>query len=451
MSDGSQRSNFERAYALHLEGNYEQARELYEFEIARDPLNVSAVANLGTICAIERKFAAAIALDARAAQMSLDPINRANALSNLGINLRTIQQHDMALQVHEEAVKLAPRQAHILHAYALTLVALQRYQEAVRWFDESLLIDPHSAACRSDRAYAVLHCGDLQAGMRAHAARWLMLPKRHWAWESDIPQWRGEDIRGKTLLVHHEQGFGDTLMFFRYLFGIARSCGRLIVSVPSQLLYLIRSQKWPDNVDVIDFEEGRIASFHAPLMDAALYAGLSWDNIPSTPYIHAEPRGRLHEDGRKKVGIVWASGQTGYEVAYRKSAKLSEFLPLATMAGLRLISLQMGGAEKEIIEDGARSLVEDMSGAIRSFADTAEIIAELDLVVTIDSAVAHLAGAMGKPVFILLPYLPCWRWRDEGETTPWYPSARLFRQRYPNSWPDVMGRVVQAVAEFFKE
>jgi hypothetical protein len=335
----------------------------------------------------------------------------------------------------------------------LVLIDLGRLNEAIVFFDRALAIKPEKAEIAWDRGLAYLLKGDLVHGFKEYECRWNCPGMK--TWDFLQPVWDGSRIEGKTLLVHAEQGFGDAIQFMRYLPFVAGSSGATIVfQCQPELTSLLRKLEGVSRI-VVKGEQLPDFDFHIPLLSLPRIAGTTLETIPSAcPYLYAPPEADLSvprpEGTKLSVGIVWA-GDPRQKNNRNRSADFTRFLPLTALAGVTLYSLQKGERANDLltVEGGAR--VRDLGGAIRDFGGTAGIITQLDLVVTVDSAPAHLAGALGIPVWVLLPFSPGWRWLLDREDSPWYPTMRLFRQSAPGDWDGVFERVRVALGELLEK
>ena len=251
------------------------------------------------------------------------------------------------------------------------------------------------------------------------------------------------------MLVHAEQGLGDTLQFARYVPMLAARGGRVVLEVPPELCRLLAGLAGVAELVPHGAPLPRVA-VQVPLLSLPGRFGTGPDTIPAaTPYLRAEPgavaawRARLGAASGLNVGIAWAGSRLHRNDRHR-SVALDRLAPLARIPGARLFALQVGAAAAELGPAGLP--IHDLAPDIADFADSAAIVTALDLVVTIDSALAHLAGALARPVWVLVPFAPDWRWGMTGESTPWYPTMRLFRQRRPGDWDEPVGRVAAALA-----
>ncbi|MHC5543527.1 glycosyltransferase family protein, partial [Singulisphaera rosea] len=283
-------------------------------------------------------------------------------------------------------------------------------------------------------------------------------PEYEWRWKCPgrgmptfgLPLWDGQDLAGRTILLHTEQGFGDTLQFLRFARDVKRKGGIVALLCPEPLASLLASCPWIDRI----IPPGMTASgfsCHAPLMSLPAILGTTLETLPAeVPYLSPSPE-RVESWGRRlggrtefKVGITW-QGNPKHRMDRRRSFALAHYAGLAGLEGVRLISLQKGFGVEQLLENAGNFSVEDLetSGAeaLTDFNETAAVIRNLDLVVTADMSVAHLAGSLGAPVWVALSSVAEWRWMEHREDCPWYPSMRLFRQSMEGDWGEVFGRI----------
>ncbi len=310
--------------------------------------------------------------------------------------------------------------------------------KALGYFTPRLCQTPYPRFVRSQ---ALFMAGQFGEAFKEHEARIEMIPQ---AWKAPIPAWKGEDLTGKTLAVHHEQGYGDTICFAKYIDCLPANT---LIGVPGPLTRLFKDQ-WGERVFNTN-EPLPKADYVCPLMSVPAVLSHS-EMIPAKPYIC--PQGRFDiprdADTRLKVGIVWQakSGQQNDVVAVRehgrqKTMKLEELLPLADIPGVQLYSLQTQDGSNEIKRLGADYLIHDLGPRIMDFHDLALFMKEMDIIVSVDTAPLHLAGALGVPTLGLIMYASGWPWLL-GETSPWYSDAfRMIRQTVPWQWSDVVERV----------
>jgi tetratricopeptide (TPR) repeat protein len=342
------------------------------------------------------------------------------------------QHYDAALEAFGRALDINPHFVDALWNRGLTLYELGRLDESIADFDAAMMIAGENVnpVMLADAAYPVVASGDYLRGFTLAEHRWPQL-RRTAVWDLGIPQWLGEDLAGKTLLVHQDQGYGDTIHWMRYLEDIPAD--RVIAAVPWPLLRLFRINGY----EVVDID-GPLpeADYHLAFSSLPQRLRIEPPTVASPAYLSA--RGPVEmlpvgSDTRFKIGIAWSANQV-QEYGRRKSMPLQRLLPLAMIPGIQLYSIQCGPAADDIVRAGAEMLVTNMAPMIRDWADTASIVNQLDMVVTIDSAPLHLAGAMGKTTIGLLPFVPCWRWPRGCATTAWYPRLHLLFQDRPGDW-----------------
>jgi len=364
------------------------------------------------------------------------------AWNNRGTTLLELGRFEEAATSFSRTLELAPNFHDARVALATCHQALGKVTEALWACDEVLAADPENAEAHWNRSLLLLLKGDYLEGWREYEWRWrkrnFTSPRR------DFPQplWRGEDLAGRTILIHAEQGFGDTLQFCRYVPLVAAASARVVFECHPPLVGLMKSLA--GNVQVVAMGQP-LPNFdlHLPLMSLPLIFGTTIENIPVTvPYL-APPEDRLSfwrsqisDYGRFKVGLCWAG--KGYPDP-RRSCPVELLTPLANLKGVSWHSLQTNWKEALPLP------MLDFTSQISDFADTAALIKQLDLVITIDTSVAHLTGALGKPSWIMLPHAPDWRWMLERGDSPWYPSLLLFRQSAPNGWQAIIGHLTEAL------
>lgn len=474
-------AHFNRGVALGALGRAEEARAAYERAAALAPADPQAHHNLGATLAGLRRFEEALdafdralALDSRYARAFA---SRAGALFHLGrldealescdraiaadpraseawdsraLVLLELDRPAEALESADRAIAIAPGEANAHYHRGNALRELARVEEAIAAYERAIALDPGHAAAHRNLADALLLCGDFARGWEAYAWRWRLSPGGA---RPDItaPAWLGEaGVEGRTLLLHGEMGMGDTLQFCRYATQVARLGARVILEAPAPLVPLLRTLEGPAAViargEAIPPHDG-----HCPLMSLPFAFRTDLATLPAAvPYLHADParaaawRSRLGPATRRRIGLAW-SGSAGLRND-RRSLSLAHVLPLVGH-GAEWYSVQKDVPGRDMAFLASQADLHDLGTAFADFADTAAALSLLDLVVTVDTSVAHVAGALGKPVWILLPHVPHdWRWFREGERTPWYPTARLFRQPAPGDWGAVVREVAAAIA-----
>lgn len=427
------------AAAAHRAGRLPEAIAVYNRLLQQFPFNAELHNNIGVALRSLGRFDAAIAHYRQS--LALEPGNAAHH-SNLGNALRSVNRCEEALQHHFRSVALSDSYVEGFFNLGLTLRDMGRLEEALGCFQRALQLAPDNVRSRVEIAVTRLMRGDLQAGFAEYEER-RRLPD-HLQPEFREPAWSGEDLTGKRLLIYPEQGLSDALQFVRYAPEL-RARGATVVTLVQPLLRdLLRDSGL---VDVVVGEGEPLPGFdcHVSMLSLPALLGTNAANVPaSIPYLRAPERSRIrigaHARTKLKVGVFWAA-MPGHPLDRQRSCPLSEFLTLADNPEVLLFSLQGGAAQKEIEQLGAASLVHDVGRGIFDFAEAASVLTQIDLLISIDAPIAHLAGGMGLPAWVLLPHNADWRWGVGRADTPWYPSLRLFRQHSPGDWNSVLTQV----------
>ncbi len=466
--------------ALAKLGRHDEALAAYRDALALDPDDADTHFNAGNAHQARGELDEAIASFRRA--IRLRP-GFARALVNLGTALGRSGDYGAAEVCYREAVRHDPGAANLVCVGA-ALGAQGRNDEEEHWYRRALELDPQHADARQNLVWLQLKRGEYRAGWAGYVQRWRAADYDTPSVEGIAP-WRGEALDNRTLLLVHEQGFGDQLQFIRYA-SVLHACGASVdVCVPPQLLRLAQSvpgvrRAW-SGVPAGSYD------FWLSMMDAPAWVGTELATIPAeVPYLqparadvelwHARVQTAAGEPVRtkrratnpdaqasamktqrrktarvaRKIGLVWAGNPGFYNDRNRSLALASLWLPLADTPNVSWFALQKGVARDQIaaLPDTRNApCLHDFTVDLHDFADTAALIMNLDLVITVDTAVAHLAGALGQPVWILVPANAEWRWLEHRSDSPWYPSARLFRQRKLGAWASVIDEVRRALSE----
>lgn len=472
-------------------GRPQDALACFDRVLTLSPADAKALNNRGHALGALNRFDEALASYDRAIALRPD---YAETYANRVLPLQALRRQDEALESSDRAIALKPDYADAHHNRASALYGLRRLHEAVASCDRALALKPDFAEAWDSRAVALSELGRLEEALESLERALALKPdyaeahhdmamcrlalgdyargwaEYEWRWKSRqlsrqaralaAPLWLGrEDIRGLTILLHAEQGLGDTLQFCRYVPRVAALGARVVLDVQPGLKRLLSRL---DGVDMI-IGRGEALPPHdvqTPLMSLPLALGAGPDG-EGGPYLFPDPdeaaawRSRLPKNGHFRVGLCWAGGARPDQpvadaVDRRRSLPLRAFAPLADLRGIDIYSLQMGPPASQLVNALARGWdgppILDLTDRLKDFADTAALVANLDLVITCDTSTAHLAGGLGKPVWILNRFDACWRWLDGREDSPWYPSARLFRQTSPGDWDGVIGAVKSALA-----
>jgi len=443
-----------RGNALHKLKRLEEALASYDRVLKVRPDYAKALSNRGVTLYTLKRFAEALASYDRALKVRPD---YAEALCNRGNTLKELKRFEEALASYDRALTLQPDLAEALSNRGNVLHELKRFEEALASYDRAFKVRPDYAEAHLNEALCRLLIGDFDHGWEKHEWRWetehLRGGKRNFA----QPQWTGQqDIAGKTVLLHAEQGFGDTIQFCRYVPLVAARGARVILEVQEPLHELMNTL--PGAAQIISRGEP-LPDFdiHCPLLSLPLAFGTRLETIPSvTPYLRAPAQAlkkwqeKLGKKNKLRVGLVWSGGFRPNQPELWSVNKRRN-IPLAKLGGLKnpdieFYSLQKGQpAESELADLILRSWdgpqIVDFTSLLNDFSDTAGLVENLDLVISVDTSTAHLVGALGKPVWILNRFDTDWRWLLDREDSPWYPTARLFRQDETRQWDNVIARV----------
>jgi tetratricopeptide (TPR) repeat protein len=353
-----------------------------------------------------------------------------------------------AIKTLEHAATLAPTDAALATHIATLLYWSGHFDESLAKYDAALAIDPAFPEAHFERGKALLLQGRIAEGFAEYEWRWKTRNFQNRRRPLEAPEWDGAaPLDGKTVLVYGEQGYGDVLQFIRYAKYLADRGAKVIVVADEGLKRLFRTVP---GIGEVFGHTARLLPAHdyvVAVMSLPHLFGTTETNIPAEiPYIAADPviaeawGKKLSGIEGMRVGVVWA-GRPEYTKDKPRSIEVQHLAPLAKVPGVKLVSLQIGRPGE------ANQLDMLWPGNLPDFAETAGLVANLDLVITVDTAAAHLAGAMGKPVWLMLPTTPDWRWQLNREDSPWYPSLRIFRQRRPKDWAGVIAEVATALAE----
>ncbi|NQV98122.1 MAG: tetratricopeptide repeat protein [Rhodospirillales bacterium] len=384
------------------------------------------------------------------AALALNP-DFAEAHGNLGNVYRDQERLDEARHHYQKALQLKPGFADAHNNYGTLLKDQGRLDEALDHYQKAVALKPGFADAHNNLGHCQLLTGQFAAGWRNYRWRWQLDGVAAYQRHYGAPLWEGSDLAGKTLFVHPEQGFGDFIQFVRYLPLLSRFGGPVTLEIPPALAGLYGDQTGAQRIIHTGQPPGAF-DFHIPLLDLPLVLGTDAASIPpplcrpeAAPELHEKWRRRLTGYGANRVGLVWA-GNPDHKNDKRRSLDPALLRPLRDVAGVQLFSLQAGQAEQAHAVFGERVI--DLAPELSSFADTAAAMEQLDLVISADSAPAHLAGALGVPVWTLLSFMPDWRWMMERDDSPWYPSMQLFRQPRPGDWTAVIDQVCRALTDF---
>ena len=474
--------HFNRGNAHYALGQTADAKSAFQQATKLDPALAAAHFNLGQVAQDEGDFLTAAQAYKRAVDLDGD---YTDAMVNLGLTLSDLEETALAEECFWHILQGQPGQPmagvnmaklqlerddpaaaegtcrsvleyHHEHPEALlnlgvALQAQNRVEEAIAAFEEFTAADPQNPDGPFNLAIAELATGNWNDGWQHYEARWQtdnpLFAPRH----TGIPRWNGENLTGKTLLLFAEQGFGDTLQFCRYAPHLANAGANVVIECQPGLRALMQTLPGVSQVFEPD-EPTPPADFTLPMMSAPLAFGTTPKTVPNGEnirYLSAQSSGIVPDTESPKVGLVWSGRSRSWADNRSLPVDLLERL-LGACNDFAWFNLQLEPSDeaRRIIKSAA--CLTDLSPHISDFASTASLIESMDLVVTVDTAAAHLAGALGKPTWVLLPFAPDWRWLLDREDTPWYPNTKLFRQRVAGDWPEVIGRVANELQRLAK-
>jgi tetratricopeptide (TPR) repeat protein len=439
----------QRANALLSAGRAEEALDEFRQVLARMPQHAEARVNSGVAHAALGASEQAVAEFDSA--LSIVP-GHLGAHYNRGLALHDLGRYAAALDAHERVLATAPEHGGAWLHRGRALAALNRLNDAVASYGKASEIRKDDPNVHFSEALALLALGDYRRGFEKYEARWrrsgMPAPKSR-----GRPLWLGEyPLARKTVLLHAEQGFGDTIQFARYVPLLAETGAKVVLEVQSELTALMA--RLDGGAQIIGRGETPPAfDVHCPLGSLPLALRTEPDTVPAEiPYLSADDAhlakwsARIGALARPRIAIAW-SGNAEHFNDRNRSISLMRLSSLFSIPA-RFVSIQRDVRSQDAETLAAESRVTHLGGELANFTDTAAVIALSDLVISSDTAVAHLAGAMGRPLWVLIPFQPDWRWTLDGETSPWYPTARLFRQTSLGDWDGVITRVAAELGQF---
>jgi len=445
------KSLFNEVLQLHRDGELDKAWTIYRRYLAIVPQHAQAWTNYGVLLRSKGLFAAAIAAHRRSLELDPDTITARNNLANA---LSDNAEYAEAAELRRRILEQIPQTARCLGDLCAALRGLDRHDEVIRLVDEAEAEGWADGACYLQRGLSRLMLGDYGPGFTDFEHRYsgdeVRLPEA-----TPWPRWQGEALEGKRLLVLPEQGFGDAIVMARFLPGLKQMGGEvhMVVKPPLHRLF--------GELDGVDHISGSVQrtdpfDFYTPNISLPHLVGLPGDQPPPAPQLAIPESSRSRAasivapfSDRFRIGIVW-TGSLTFRANHRRSTRPEAFLGLASVPGVQLFSLYKGAAQSELITSGAAGIIVDACASDRDFADTAAVIDEMDLLITTDTAVVHIGASLGKPVWNLLCHEGFWLY-GLGDTTPWYPSMRLFRQREHGDWDELFERVEHELHTLLKE
>ena len=368
----------------------------------------------------------------------------AEAWSHKGLALHELGKYEEALNAFETALKLAPEYPEALSNKAVTLHTLRHYEEALTFYNKALSLNPNFHDARWNKASTQLVLGNFHEGLVNYEYRWKKAKDQGYKYAEIPPLVSIENLAGKKILIWSEQGYGDTLQFSRYIALLLERGAELIFEVQKPLLNLLKRSI---DCKVVEYYDSSFnADYQSPLLSLPLIFKTTLDSIPPVNPIISPSKQSLSKWDKacispsKKMNIgIACSGNPGHIHDRNRSMPLSNFLPLLNIANLNLIQMGVRPSDEQFLREHPE--IRYFGDKFEDFEDTAAVISSMDLIISVDTSLVHLAGTMGKKVFLLLPFSPEWRWMTDGETSPWYPSVRIYRQTEMGEWGPLIQQI----------
>lgn len=440
------KASLAKAVQLHNAGRMDDARAAYIAHLDQFPNDATAWSNLGALFRATKAYADA--LRAQRCAFAIDPrapavrINLANILSDIG-------DYDASLELRREMLTAAPDDANQKAMIGRCLRGQGKFTDAVDWLNAAAADHPQNTEVRLQLAFAQLAAGDYGPAFDNYRVRWqgAELSPRKLPW----PEWSGEPLAGKTIAVLPEQGFGDTVMFARFLPRLKALGARTLFVVKPPLQRVFQDLPGADWIGS-EIPKAESVDYWINTIDLATIDLKSPADIPAPAQLHIphDSQERAAEivtlfKGKLRVGVVW-SGSSTYKGNAFRSFSHRDFLPLASLPNVQLFSLYKGPYLEAMHSDGSAAFIRDAAGTDRDFADCAATMQQMDVIVTSDTATAHIAGSLGLPTWVVLHWDPFWVYGHAGDTTPWYPSMRLYRKKQALNWAVPLENVAEDLA-----
>lgn len=425
---------------LHKTGREAEAGDWLERGAVLAPEAARIFSGLGCVRQAEGNHAVAATHFARAAE--LEP-QQANHFFSLGNALSLLGEIPAAVIAFQRATALNPTDAESWNNLGKSLKDSNRVEESIAAYDRALALKPDYVLALQGRSLSLLSAGRFKEGFRDYELRWLKLQPRVF----DRPRWTGEPIPGKTLFLHAEQGFGDGIQAARYPALLRGRCARVILECRPELKTLLAFSRVADEVIAYGEPLPPFDCYNSVISVPGML-GMTLDTLPNAPYLRAPaaPHAVGGQTGRLKVGLVWAGNPTHHEDALR-TIPLALWAPILAVPDVDFFNLQVSIPKRDEATLQSWPHIQEPE-TLADYLATASLVAQLDLVICVDTSVAHLAGAMGKPVWTLIQHAPDWRWFLQfGNQTPWYPSMQLFRQAERGKWEPVITEVAEKLRQ----
>jgi Flp pilus assembly protein TadD len=438
---------YKKAVNFHNKGLIEEAISFYQKTIELNRNHSKAYFNLGVALQQTEFIDKAIACYEIATGLNQEFVE---AHHNLGVAYNEKGLFDKATICFQRVLQLKPDHPGAYYNLGNTLVATGQFDEALQSYQKATEIVPDFADAHWGIALINLRSGKFEEGWKGFEWRW-KLKDINTERNFSQPLWEGSDITGKTLLLHAEQGLGDTIQFIRYAPLVALRGAKVILESQGELVSLLRKV---EGLQMVCRQGESLPNFdlHCPLLSLPFIFKTTLASIPDKiPYITANPdlvekwHNKLSgDDSLLKIGIVWA-GDTRPKYGHNRSCPLENFAPLSEIDNITFYSIQKGGPSRQVFTPPKGMKIVDYSIEMTDFSETGALIENLDLIISVDTAVAHLSGALGKPTWIMLPFVSDWRWMLNRDNNPWYPTMRLFRQLNTGDWEPVIKRIKDAL------
>lgn len=448
-------ANNNMGIALRTIRRFDEALEYFKHSLEINPNHAETYNNFGNLLRDQQKFTVAEECFAKALKLKPD---FSEAYSNLGNIMKDQGRLDDAIALYQRTIDAKPDFAEAHYNLGTVLPDANRREEAITHFERAIALKPDYADAHWNEAHVLLSMGYYAEGWREYEWRWRK-SGGHPNEFANFPLWDGKPLNGKTILLHSEQGLGDSIQFVRYVDLVKERGGRTLILCPPTLCDIFSAMKNADQVipigkNIPDFD------CQCPLMSLPFIFETTLETIPnSVPYLTPSHdrteywNKRLQAYSGLKVGLVWAGSPRKDQpdanaIDRRRSMNLNQFALLADIKGAHFISLQLGEPAEQIKNPPQGMEIIDFTADLKNYSDTAALISNLDLVIGVDTSVIHMAGALAKPVWVLSRYDACWRWLLNRNDSPWYPTLRLFNQHKSGDWDTVMKDVSQQLKTY---
>ncbi len=431
----------------HHAGDLATALASYHEALLVDPTFADPLLNIGSALHDSERFSDALATYSFA--LASRPA-WGEVLFNRGNTLLAMDRYEEAIESYSQSLFELPENVEAFVTIGTALESLGRYDEAMMLYHDAIIRSADCAEAHWNLALALLRKGEFEQGWQEFEWRWFKKGYTTSHRTFGLPLWDGRPLNGDPILLHSEQAFGDTLQFSRYIRLVAALGGEVLVEAPFELMPLLSEIQGVSAVIPFGAQIPAVR-WQVPLLSLPRIFGTTISSIPTdVPYLRIPVsrkeiwNRRIGKDKSFKIGLTWAGRKRPDP---HRSCKLIDFSPLTRLRGVTFYSLQLGEGSEEVSSSPAGMNLIDPTVDIHDFADTAALVDELDLIISIDTAVAHLAGALGKPTFVMVPTAPDWRWMLERSDSPWYPSIRIFRQKHCNEWYEVVNEMLKLLTK----